>query len=225
LTDKTPIYCISGLGANRSVFANIAIPDAELHFLDWLEPEKNETLSAYAFRMSEKITHEHPVVLGVSFGGIVAQEIAKQRSIAHLILISTICDPEELPATLAAFRKAPVYKALPDAVLMPLLLQGIQQFGHLSKKLVQYFREMIAEQSPNYYRWAFSKILNWKGATSQVPTLRLHGTEDKLFPIEKLKTPNKAIAGTHLIIYTKGRLLSELISNYLSSTEITREAL
>ena len=69
-----------GLGASSKIFERILLPKDkfELHFLEWKIPTSlDETIEGYALRISDDITHKNPVLLGVSFGGILVQEIAK----------------------------------------------------------------------------------------------------------------------------------------------------
>ncbi len=61
------------------IFERIQLPEEtfEMHLLEWFLPEQNESLEAYAKRMTLKIKHENPVLIGVSFGGILVQEMAR----------------------------------------------------------------------------------------------------------------------------------------------------
>ncbi|MBK7885618.1 MAG: hypothetical protein IPJ81_18875 [Chitinophagaceae bacterium] len=72
------IYCISGLGADERVFTKINIEGYQLKVIPWLTPLRNETLPQYATRMRSNIEEENPVMMGLSFGGMVSIEIAKQ---------------------------------------------------------------------------------------------------------------------------------------------------
>ena len=46
-----------GMAANTSIFDFIKFGNLfEIHRLDWLTPNKNETLVSYAMRMCEKVT-------------------------------------------------------------------------------------------------------------------------------------------------------------------------
>ena len=65
------IYCISGLGADERIFQKLKIKDAELHALQWIRPENNESISQYAMRFKSQINEENPVILAVSFGGLI----------------------------------------------------------------------------------------------------------------------------------------------------------
>ena len=68
-----------GLAASPKIFERIQLPEDtfEMHLLEWFLPEQNESLEAYAKRMTLKIKHENPVLIGVSFGGILVQEMAR----------------------------------------------------------------------------------------------------------------------------------------------------
>lgn len=71
------LYCISGLGANQKAFKFLKFPDGiEPVFIEWLIPERGETLVHYTQRMAKNIdTSEDFALLGLSFGGIIVQEM------------------------------------------------------------------------------------------------------------------------------------------------------
>ena len=71
------IYCISGLGADEKAFARLRVDGYQFIHLPWLMPEPNENIEQYATRMAALVTDEHPVLMGLSFGGIMSIEIAK----------------------------------------------------------------------------------------------------------------------------------------------------
>ena len=111
--DKIHIYCMPGLGANPKIFENIILPKDtfELHFLQWKIPLSiEEPLEKYAIRMSKDIIHKNPVLLGVSFGGILMQEISKIITFKKIILISTIKSHHEFPNRLKLIQRTKVYK-------------------------------------------------------------------------------------------------------------------
>ena len=67
-----------GMAANTSIFDFIQLGNAfEIHRLSWFPPKKDQTLVSYAKLMCEKVTHPKPVLVGVSFGGILVQEMSK----------------------------------------------------------------------------------------------------------------------------------------------------
>lgn len=68
-----------GLAASSAIFERISLPSTEFEMvlLEWEIPLDNETLANYAKRIATKIKHKNPVLIGVSFGGILVQEMSK----------------------------------------------------------------------------------------------------------------------------------------------------
>ena len=91
------VYCISGLGADERIFCKLDIPGSTFHFIQWIQPETAEDIYAYAGRLKEQIVHDHPVLMGVSFGGMMAIELAKIFPVDKVVLISSIKSANELP--------------------------------------------------------------------------------------------------------------------------------
>ena len=79
-------YCISGLGADHRLFSRLNLPGLSLYDLPWLPNQPDEPIAHYADRMKAAIRHDNPILLGVSFGGMMAIEIAKLYQSATVIL-------------------------------------------------------------------------------------------------------------------------------------------
>ena len=74
----TNVYFMPGMSANSLIFERIKIKgNFNFHYLEWIEPKKNECLKKYSIRFSKLIKHEFPILIGVSFGGVLVQEISK----------------------------------------------------------------------------------------------------------------------------------------------------
>ncbi len=65
------VYFISGLAADKRVFKYISLPTGcEAVHLDWITPQKDDTLPSYALRLASAINRDEPFALvGLSFGG------------------------------------------------------------------------------------------------------------------------------------------------------------
>ena len=92
-------YFISGLGADKKAFQKIKLPSGyESVYLDWIPPQKNESLGNYARRFSSLIKNDDAFILiGLSFGGMLASEIARLRRPMKTIIISSLASSNELP--------------------------------------------------------------------------------------------------------------------------------
>ena len=82
------VYVFSGLGADERVFYKIDFGNCAVIFIKWIAPKKNESIECYAVRITAQITTTHPVLVGLSFGGMMAVEVAKHIATEKIVLIS-----------------------------------------------------------------------------------------------------------------------------------------
>ena len=113
-----PIYLISGLGADERVFQNLDFGRLKPTFIKWIEPIKNETNEEYALRLSEQFDTNKPIILGVSFGGMIAIEIAKQIDYQQVILISSAKTKAEIPIIYRILGRLKLHKLVPIRLLV-----------------------------------------------------------------------------------------------------------
>jgi len=93
----TTIYLMPGMAASSKIFELIKFPSYyNVIYLKWIKPNKNETIKSYAKRMSKFINDVYPVLIGISFGGILVQEISKHIKVKKLIIISSVKSKIEL---------------------------------------------------------------------------------------------------------------------------------
>ena len=113
------VYFMPGMAANPSIFEFIQLPEDQfkIHWLTWLIPTSNESMQDYSKRLIENIHHENIVLIGVSFGGVIVQEIAKYIKVRRLIIISSVKCRDELPKKMKFASKTGVYKILPISLL------------------------------------------------------------------------------------------------------------
>ena len=94
---KPTIYIISGLGADKRMFQNFSFEGFEVVHIDWILPLDNETLQNYALRISENISDENSILIGLSFGGILSVEISKIKKFKKVFLLSSAKTKFEIP--------------------------------------------------------------------------------------------------------------------------------
>lgn len=211
------VYFISGLGADRRAFEKIKLnEDFTMHFIDWIEPHAKESIEEYAKRLSSSIDKAKPFVLcGLSFGGIMAIEIAKQISCKKVILISSISHRNELP---------PIYRMMGALKIHRSTLLGLlktknalvhHMFGVRSSRLKMYLDEMIQKTTLNYLRWSLDRILLWQQKSKPEFVFHIHGDADKLFPIKHC-LPDKVVhRGGHFMVITHAKEISAIINEVL----------
>lgn len=211
------IYCISGLGADERAFSKLSINGYELQVIPWLKPEKTETIAGYTARMRAGINEENPVLMGLSFGGMICTEIAKQVPVKQIIIISSIKTANELPRWMKTVASLKLNKILPlksTRLTMPIQNRMLGVVSDEEKKLVATLRRE-AEQS--YINWAVNEAINWKN-TWQPPNLfHIHGDRDHMFPVKYVKADHIIKHGGHFMIMNRANEVSQSINRALQS--------
>jgi pimeloyl-ACP methyl ester carboxylesterase len=212
---RKTIYCISGLGADERVFANLKVNGHELIYLPWLRPERNETISHYAARMAGPILATNPVLLGVSFGGMMSIEIAKQLSLRRLFIVSSIKSNKELPWWMQAAGRMRLNKIVP---VRPTTLTETVANNRLGVSNEQE-KEMVRAYRKNvdlvYFNWAIHQVINWKNDWHPENIIHIHGDKDKIFPVKKINPTHIVKDGTHMIIYNRAEEVGSFIEKEL----------
>ena len=211
------IYQISGLGANQNAFKYLKInPDFETVYIPWLLPENQESLSHYAERMAEKIdTSEEFILMGLSFGGIIVQEMNRFLNPKLNILISTVKSREELPAFMKLSAKTNAHKLIPSGFISSEKGISYALFRKLYNSKMPDINEFFEFRDAYYLKWSINQIVNWKNHVEMSDFVHIHGNKDIVFPISKIKNVEKIEGGTHIMVMQKARKVSELINQKL----------
>jgi pimeloyl-ACP methyl ester carboxylesterase len=203
------VYFISGLGADKRAFSFLDLSFCEPVFIDWISPVKKESLKDYALRLREQIREEQPTIVGVSFGGMLATEMAKADGQVKAIIIASNKSAREFPAYLRIGKYFPVYKWLPGKLLKSGRFSWILgPQGEEQKKLV---RTIVADADATFLRWAIDAILNWNETSIPPNVKHIHGTADRLLPFRYVKADFIIEGGTHLMSLNKPDEISAVL--------------
>ncbi|TVZ55125.1 pimeloyl-ACP methyl ester carboxylesterase [Lutibacter sp. Hel_I_33_5] len=211
---KTPIYFVPGLAANAKIFEFITLPKEkyELYFLEWLIPlSTNESIEEYAKRMCEKITHQNPVLIGVSFGGVMVQEMSKIIATKKLIIISSIKSNQEFPKRLKFAQITKAYKLFPTKIIINIEEYAKYFYGDYLKKRAELYKTYLSLRDPVYLQWAIYNVLHWQQKETTKDIIHIHGTKDLVFPIKNINNSKQVEDGTHAMILTKGKMISKIL--------------
>jgi len=211
-------YFISGLGADKKAFQKIKLPAGyEPVFLDWIPPQKNESLSNYARRFSFLIKNDDAFILiGLSFGGMLASEIARLHRPMKTIIISSLASSNELPWYFKSAGRVGLHKAVPVNFLKAgSMLKNFMGVRSKEDKAIIY--HYVKNADPDLVRWSIDKIVNWNQPDRLPGIVHLHGSSDRMLPL-KYTHPDFIIkGGGHLMIFNKAdevnRILNEVLKN------------
>lgn len=215
------IYCIPGFGVDERIFSNLHIDDAILQCINWLDPLKGESFRSYTMRMADRMTADGPLtIIGISFGGMVAQEIARFRKVKQIILISSVKSRREMPLYMRIAGALKLNKIFPVKIIQ----QSDRVYKIANRRLGAYTPEerefanaYRKTASLNYINWSFDKILNWENENGSAATItHIHGSKDQILPIKYIKADYVIEGGTHMMAWNRAAEISRII------TEVTR---
>ncbi len=213
------VHFISGLGADERVFKHLDLPAVEKVFIQWIKPLKRESMEHYATRLMAQIDITQDVYLiGVSFGGMIAQEIAKQLVCKKVIIISSIQNHQSLSWQLKIVRLLQLHLLMPKFLLKwSNLLSANYYFSVKSRAEVGLLHQIIQDTDFDFAHWAIHQVINWQmPANSPTNIAHIHGTADRIFPINKHFghfTPVEQ--GGHFMIVNKSAIISAFIIKHL----------
>jgi hypothetical protein len=204
------VYLMPGMSANSLIFEKIKFPkNFELHKLDWISPNIDESIENYAKRLSEKIVHKNPVLIGVSFGGILVQEISKIIKVNKLIIISSIKCNKEMPSHMKFGKITKSYKLLPIKWIND--FESLISFvlGPKIKKRVDLYRKYLSVRDENYLSWSLREMIEWKQSKPLKKIIHIHGTKDLVFPTLYIKNFIEVPRGDHAMILKRAEWINQ----------------
>lgn len=211
------IYCFSGLGADERVFQNMNFHPHEVIHMKWIMPKENESLQSYALRMGTSINQDEPFVLmGLSFGGMLVQELSKTTKPHKTIVISSIAGKHEKPFRTRMMDIFNVYRFIPGKYFNQPSKIAFYLFGAKTEEEKKILTEILTESDPRYIRWALNTISRWNNSET-VPAFRIHGSEDRLFPIKNIKHNYIVKGGGHLMVIRHAKEIQQEIIKEISS--------
>lgn len=210
------VYFMPGMSANSLIFEKIKLSSKyKLHLLEWIDPLKNETLKDYSIRFSKIIIHKNPVLVGVSFGGVLVQEISKIIEVHQTIIISSIKSNKELPNSMKMVKLTKSYKLLPVKWLNDFESLITFVLGPRINRRVELYRKYLSVRDRNYLSWAIKELIEWDQDESMDNVIHIHGTKDMIFPAIYLKDYIPLPNGDHAMILKKADWINKFLEKNL----------
>ncbi|MFL1897327.1 alpha/beta fold hydrolase [Aquimarina sp. 2-A2] len=201
------VYFVPGMAADVSIFEYIQLPtsDYKTYTIPWKLPESSESIVDYARRMCEDVKHDNCVLIGVSFGGVIIQEMAKIKSFKKVIIISSVKSKYELPKRMKLARKTKAYKLLPTTLISKIDNWEKLAFGDFAKKRAVMYQKYLSIKDKSYLDWAIEKMVCWDQEVPPANLIHIHGDKDIVFPIVNIKNRICVPGGTHVMIVNRAR--------------------
>jgi esterase/lipase len=219
------VFFLSGLGADKRVFELLDLSFCKPVFIDWIQPQKSETLEHYARRLKENYIPDNAIVVGLSFGGMLATEIAKHNSFVNSILISSAKTIYELPAYYRSGKFIRLHYWVPGQVQKRFMIKMKWLFGINTTASTKIYKEIINDCNPDFNKWAIDAILNWNNIDVPENIVQIHGTHDKILPYKYVSCNYTVQKGEHLMILEQANIISALLKNIILNKQFNPSAL
>jgi pimeloyl-ACP methyl ester carboxylesterase len=213
------LLLLPGLGADGRLFQEQAFSlPGRVVIPPWPPLRSGESLGRFARRLAETLPAETPkVVGGASFGGMVAWELAAIVRPKVLVLVGSCRRPESISPSLRVLGR--LCSRLPESLFKarpwtsPLLLP---KFGHLDPAQRRLFWDMASKAEPAFVRWGCRAILSWQPSDHDVPCFQLHGSADRIIPVQRVR-PTQIVAGAgHLLTLSHSAETTAFLSRVLA---------
>jgi pimeloyl-ACP methyl ester carboxylesterase len=205
------IYIFSGLGADERVFKKLDFSGLTVTFIYWIIPKKRETIEDYATRLLSQIKTTKPTLIGLSFGGIMAVEVAKQIDTEKIILIASAKTKTEIPFYYRLAGQLKIHRLLPTSLLKKSNFITNWFFGINATCDKELLKTILKETDTTFLIWAIDRIVGWKNQTELKNLKHIHGTSDRISPIRFINCDLKVNDGGHFMTLNKANELTKLI--------------
>jgi pimeloyl-ACP methyl ester carboxylesterase len=201
-----PLILLPGIGADERVFRLQAVEFPDLIVPRWIPPVPQESLPAYAKRMAAHVDPGTACAIGgLSFGGMLALEMAPHLNARACILVASVRAPGELPRRLRRMRRlSGLLSLVPTSMSSRFARLVLAGSGERMGTSTRAFLEQLQSADGPFLHWASRAVLTWQPRyqDSSVPIHHIHGDRDRVLP-HRLTRPDTLVeGGGHLLTLT-----------------------
>ncbi|MBK6330530.1 MAG: alpha/beta hydrolase [Bacteroidetes bacterium] len=207
------LYIFSGLGADERVFQRLDFFGFSTTFIKWIVPQDTDTIEHYATRLLDQITTTKPILIGLSFGGLIAVEVAKQIDTEKVILIASAKTKMKFHSTIVS--QLDFTNFLPTRLLKSSNFITNWFFGTSSTFDKQLLKQILIDTDPTFLKWAIDKVTRWTNQTQTKNIFHIHGASDKILPLCFIKCNSTIKNGGHLMTLNKADELNCILQQQL----------
>lgn len=207
---------LPGVGCDARLFDRIRLEEHEVIKLEWPEFTRGGTLADIAHGLSEQVDKSRPhALVGVSMGGMVAQELAVLTNPEKVVLISSWTGPQEWPGLVRLNRYLGLHWFIREwsvRAVWPLK----RLIDRREQSIDVLLLDMARKQGALQLRRGTDAIMRWKGSTWTGSLIRIHGDKDIVTPL-RFPVDHLVKGGQHVMVLTRADEVSRLLREVLSS--------
>jgi pimeloyl-ACP methyl ester carboxylesterase len=205
------LYIFSGLGADERVFQQLDFSGFLTTFVKWLVPHETDTIELNATRLLDQIKTTIPTLVGLSFGGLMAVEVAKQVDTEKVILIASAKTKNKIPYYYRFAGHLGVHKLLPTGLLKSSNFVTNWFFGTSTTFDKQLLKQILIDTDPIFLKWTIDKVVRWTNQTQTKNLFHIHGTSDRILPLRFVNSDYIIKNGGHFMTLNKSEELNTIL--------------
>lgn len=217
---KTNLYLIPGLAADARMYSPQVNAFSSAIALNHLSFQKGETLSDYAQKFIPFIDQTQPFVLvGSSMGGMVAIELTRFIKPQKLILLASIKSRKEFPLLIRSMRYLKLHRFISGNTIKTFTRKVAQQLNNSNdKEITNLLIDMVMCTDAKFIEHAMEAIVHWQPPTTLPEnTYHIHGSNDRLFPVHRIKNAIVVKGGTHVLNLPNSQEVNQLLLKIINS--------
>lgn len=212
------IHLIPGLGADHRIFDRLLVDMPDRHAHDWPVMAPGSSLRHFAEALAERIDASRPhVLIGMSMGGMVVQEMAAITKPERVVIISSWKGPHEMPLPIRSLRGTHPERVLTKEMLRRLMPMIRWQMGVRGKEEVALLDAFMHAHTIEQLKVQVAAVLDWQGPPSPVEgLLHIHGDQDRLMPLAPIQGAVVIAGGTHFMVFSKAKEVEMILLDRIS---------
>jgi len=209
------VYIFSGLGADERVLRDIDLSGYRVVFIQWIPPLAQERIEDYSKRLSQPIDAYRPVLIGLSFGGMIAVEVAKFIETEKIILIASAKTSNEIPFYYRLAGLLGFHTLLPIKLLLRPTIFSNWAFAVTSQKDKKLLADILRDMDPVFFKWAIREIVRWKNRYRHKNLVHIHGKADRILPFAFVRPDVAIVGGGHFMTVNKAEEITGIVRGFL----------
>ncbi|MGY3053505.1 pimeloyl-ACP methyl ester carboxylesterase [Pedobacter sp. UYEF25] len=213
------LYCIPGYGTDRRLFKHLKLQHYKIRFIEWPEPEPNDTLNTFAEKIILQINLKKQFsLLGVSLGGFLAAELSSKINPIKVFVISSLKSSKEFPKywSIICWFGISHFITTNRVKSSKWLIEFI--FGKMIRADKKTMNQMIDEAPNDFITWAPKAILKWKSNDYLTPfdkIVHIIGDKDLFYSKAIINDCHLIENGSHLMIFDRAAEIGKLIDSII----------
>lgn len=221
------LVLIPGMGADGRLFEPQRRHGFHFDIPVLTEPNRRDTLATYAERIREQLDLTAPCVVGgVSFGGMLACELARVCGARCAILIASCRNRSGVPSHYRVLEV--ISRVIPDGIIQRRAVVSGRVFAALeciTEEQKQTVMQMSRDVAVPQLRRIARMLLQWNAPEEwPFPIHQIHGDADRIIPLKRVEPDEVVAGGGHLINMTHAEQVNAFIERHLFQGSVTGSA-